>query len=153
MGKNKLVIKKDSSQEPKKEGILGGSHLELTEDLQEETISEEKEKEARKRRQRIRGLFDGSVVLKDLLPQQLPFVIFLFLLAVLMIANNYIFENSSRQIGKLKEEIKVLRTQKIYLQSKYTQESRQTYLVKSLEDMGLRESLVPPIKIYYEDDK
>ena len=96
-----------------------------------------------------RGLIDGTVLTRDFVIRQLPFIIFLTVLAILYIGNRYHAEKLVRRSGELQSELKELRAEAITVSAELMHLSRQSEVIKLLEkrDLDLSASLEPPRKI------
>lgn len=94
-------------------------------------------------------LFDGSVLTRERVVKQLPFVLFIAFLIILYIGNRYHAEKVIRQTQVLQAELKELRARAISTASELEFISRQTEVAKLVErrDLGLKEAVEPPIKI------
>ena len=101
------------------------------------------------------GLLSGSILVSDFVRKQMPFLIFLSILALVYIANRYHAERVFRESETVKKEIKDLRAEKITVQSKLMRSSRRNEVLKMLNEKGsdLQESPVPPRKIYFSKPK
>lgn len=98
------------------------------------------------------GKFDSAseTGLKKML-LNLPFVLFLVMLAVLHIANNHAAENYARNIVSTEKEVKQLRWQYMTTTSGLMLKSKQSEVAKLVDAQGLKELRIPPYKI--ETDK
>ncbi len=101
------------------------------------------------RRGSVWDVFDGSVLTRDRVVRQLPFVLFITFLIILYIGNRYHAEKVIRQTMELQTELKELRARAISTASELEFISRQTEVVKLVEDhgLGLKEAVEPPLKI------
>jgi len=99
----------------------------------------------------FRGLLNGSIVASDLVRKQVPFIIVLFILGLIYIANQYHAVSVFRETEQAKKELEDLRAEKIEIQSNLMKNSRRDKVLKLLEEKGstLQEFSVPPIKITY----
>jgi hypothetical protein len=100
-------------------------------------MSEEKEI-SRRRRQRKR-LFGYRWIVKNL-----PFFLFLSVLAIVYIANGHFADNTVRNINKVNRELKELQYEYKTLKSDVMFQTKQSKLAKSVEPLGLKELVVPP---------
>lgn len=98
-------------------------------------------------KRRIRQYMDGSILFKDELQKHWPFLFLFFFLCILLIANNYISESMVRDISKLKNDVKELRYKQLSTASELMGISRQSSIAKLLDSSGIKESVVPPIKL------
>jgi len=98
----------------------------------------------------LKDFVDGSVLTRDAVVQQLPFVLFLVLLSIFYISNRYRSERVFREMVTLEKELKELRFESITTASDLMEMSKQSEVAKRVqrEGLNLQESLEPPIKIY-----
>jgi len=99
-----------------------------------------------KNRKTIREYLDGTILTRDLIIGQLPFLIFLMFLAIGYIANRYHSEKTIRRINKLQIEVKELHSEYTSITSelmKLSKQSKVAYLVEETE-LGLVEATTPP---------
>lgn len=88
----------------------------------------------------------GESGMKRLLTN-LPFVLFLVMLAMLHIANNHMAENYARRITRTEREVKQLRWRYMTTASGLTRKSKQSEVAKIVDAQGLKELRIPPYKI------
>ena len=100
-------------------------------------MSEEKEI-SRRRRQRKR-LFGYRWIVKNI-----PFFLFLSVLAIVYIYNGHYADNTVRNINKVNRELKELQFEYKTLKSEVMFRSKQSELANSVETLGLKELVVPP---------
>ncbi|HUR66696.1 MAG TPA: FtsL-like putative cell division protein [Chitinophagaceae bacterium] len=77
--------------------------------------------------------------------KQVPFFLFLALLAVLYIYNGHYADKTIRQINRTSKEVKELQYEYIDVKSKVMGQSKQSELVKTVEPLGLKELTTSPI--------
>jgi hypothetical protein len=101
------------------------------------------------RKARFKDVLDGSLLTRDNVVSQLPFVLFLTLLLVLYIGNRYHAERVIRQSLKLQTELKELRAKAISTASELEYLSNQSQVARLVEqkNIGLKYSDKPPVKI------
>ena len=101
------------------------------------------------RRGSIWDVFDGSVLTRDRVVRQLPFVLFITFLIILYIGNRYHAEKMIRQSLELQTEMRELRARAISTASELEFISRQSEVVKLVGRRGLelQEAVEPPVKI------
>lgn len=101
------------------------------------------------RKARFKDVLDGSVLTRDNVLGQLPFVLFLTLLLVIYIGNRYHAERIIRQSLKLQTEVRELRARAISTASELEYLSNQSQVARLVEqkNIGLKYSDKPPIKI------
>jgi hypothetical protein len=81
------------------------------------------------------------------LVQNMPFIGFLSLLALIYIANSHLAEKKIRRINKLGKEIKELKWEYINVKSELMFRSKMSEVSKSVEPLGLKQLSSPPQKI------
>ena len=77
--------------------------------------------------------------------KQMPFFLFLAVLAVLYIYNGHYADKTIRNINKTAKEVKELQYEYKTVKSEVMFRSKQSELVKAVEPLGLRELRVAPI--------
>lgn len=104
---------------------------------------------AGKRGFRVRELIDGTILVRENMIRQLPFLIFLTLLGIMYIGNRFHAERMVRVISELKTEVGDLRAEQITITSELMNISRPSEVAALVEskNMGLKESLEPPKKL------
>ena len=124
--------------------------LEILENI--ENITEQEPQEVKpKRRKGLAGLLGkldsaSETGLKKVL-FNMPFVLFLVLMAGLHIANNHLAENYAHRIGKTEKDVKQLRWQYMTTASALMRVSKQSEVAKLVGTQGLKELRIPPYKI------
>ncbi|MGF6846270.1 hypothetical protein QFZ51_001505 [Chitinophaga sp. W3I9] len=86
------------------------------------------------------------------LVQNMPFIGFLSLLALVYIANSHLAEKKIRRINKLGKEIKELKWEYINVKSELMFRSKMSEVSKSVEPLGLKQLSSPPQKIVLKKD-
>jgi cell division protein FtsL len=81
------------------------------------------------------------------LAKQIPFGLFVVLLAVLHIWNAHYTERLVRKTDKLQKETKELRSEYITIFSALMSESKQSSVAEKLDTIGIKELRTPPVKI------
>jgi hypothetical protein len=114
-----------------------------------EFISEEPEKKPGFKTGSVKDILDGSLLTRDFVIRQLPFIMFLAILAIIYIGNRYHSEKLVRRAGELQSELKELRAEAITVSAELMHLSRQSEVLKLLRknDLDLVESREPPRKI------
>ena len=102
----------------------------------------------------LRSFLDGTLITKELIIKQFPFVIFIALLCVLYISNRYSSEKIVRQTQDIQNELKELRAEQISITSELMQLSQQSEVVKLINEnqLGLTESIEPPKTIVIKEE-
>lgn len=88
------------------------------------------------------GYFDRKAVMSFM-----PFLMFLFLLAIVYIGNSYYAEKTIRDIDRTEKEIRELRSEFITARSELMYRSKLTEVAASIAPKGVKESTVAPRKI------
>ena len=100
----------------------------------------------------IFSFFNGNILTRDRVVKTLPFLFFLTILAVIYITNSYYAERTIRNIEKTKTDLKELRTEHISVKSEMMFKSKQSEIAVKLIPYGIKESVIPPIKIFISND-
>ncbi len=118
-------------------------------------MEEQKNKENKSVKQSsiVKGLLDGTLLTRDGVVRQMPYILFLCLLAIIYTGNRFHAEKVVRQRVKLQREIKELHSESITTASELMKLSRQSEVIELVNKNGLdlKESVVPPRKIVIED--
>lgn len=103
----------------------------------------------------VKSLIDGSVLTRDGVVKQVPFIIFLTFLAIIYIANRYHAERVVRETVKIQNEVKELRFESITTASGLMYISKQSEVARLVKEkkLGLEELVEPPSKIVIEKEK
>ena len=99
-----------------------------------------------------KGLHDvigGDLLSNRAVLSNLPYLVFLAILALFYIGNTYYSEKTFKQIEKITNELKELRYQSITAKSKVLGLCKQTEIAKKVERMGITGTISPPYKIFY----
>jgi hypothetical protein len=129
--------------------ITQDQHIDFTDLHSGEDIPPEAPMSQVSPRFRVKELLDGTILVRENMIRQLPYVIFLTVLGVIYIGNRFHAEYMVRQISELKTEVGNLRAEQITTTSELMNISRPSEvaaLVKS-RNLGLKESLEPPKKL------
>lgn len=95
----------------------------------------------------LSSVFSGTFLTSDRTLNHLPYILFLTVIAVLYIANGYYADDKIRQVNKLSNEIKEKHSEYISTTSELMFVSKQSEVARAAEELGLKEPLVPPVKI------
>ncbi|MEI6695521.1 MAG: FtsL-like putative cell division protein [Bacteroidota bacterium] len=95
-------------------------------------------------------MLEGTFLTRKGVIKLLPLGVFISLLMVVYIANNYWSIKSFREMYKLKKELKELRFEHITTKSDFMYISKQSEVARKLDTMGIKESTVPPQKFFYK---
>ena len=98
---------------------------------------------------------DGSVLTRNWVANQVPFIIFITFLAILYIANRYHAERVVRETVKMQREVEELRFESITKASDLMYISKQSEVARMVQEkkLGLEELVEPPSKIVIENKK
>lgn len=128
--------------------------------MKNEYKTEEKPKKKRRKRKRIRGesrvgkamrsILDGSILTREIAVRLVPFVLLLTVLCVAYITNSYYAEKTIRQSIKIRQEIRNYESEYLSTKSELMMCSRQSELARILDSTGIKESLIPPVKIFVD---
>ena len=91
----------------------------------------------------------GMTVVKD----NLGFVVFIVMLAMLHTANTNMAEDFARKITRMEKEVKQLRWRYMTTSSGLMQKSKQSEVAKLVQSQGIKELRVPPFKIEVTETK
>jgi cell division protein FtsB len=97
------------------------------------------EKEISRRRKQRKRLFGYRWIVKNL-----PFFLFLSVLAIVYIYNGHYADNTVRSINKVNRELKELQYEYKTLKSEVMFRSKQSELANAVQPLGLKELTVPP---------
>ncbi|HYH55121.1 MAG TPA: FtsL-like putative cell division protein, partial [Anseongella sp.] len=92
-------------------------------------------------------LFSGEWTSRERALEILPYFLFLALLALVYISDRHYAEDVARDINKGATELKELRWEYITAKAELMYLSQQTEVASRAEELGLKESVVPPVKI------
>lgn len=95
----------------------------------------------------ISSVFSGTFLSNQKTLRHMPFILFLAVIALLYIANGYYADDKIREVNKLSNQLKELRTEYIYTKSELMFASKQSEVAKAASALGLKEPLVPPFII------
>ncbi|HOP03550.1 MAG TPA: FtsL-like putative cell division protein [Tenuifilaceae bacterium] len=114
-----------------------------------EFIDAPKEQKGPKKNSGLKDILTGNILSRESVSGQVPYILFLALLAVIYIANRYKYEKLVKQDQILQVEVKNLRAESITMASQLMFISKQSEVSKLIEQkgLGLKESVVPPKKI------
>ena len=107
--------------------------------IQEDLIPEDLPREPRKE-WRLRINY-------QLITRNLPFLLFLAVIALVYIANSHLAEKKVRRINKLSREIKELKWEYLSVKSELMFRSKLSEVSKAVEPLGLKELNTPPQRI------
>lgn len=124
----------------------------LSEELQQE-MQDSVEEKVIESEGFIRKLLSGGNLSSLWAANHLPFMFFIFCLAVLYISNRHYTENIVRDIDKLSNEVKVLSWEYKTLQADLMLKSTHSEMITKVEQYGLLPLIEPPVKIKRQEKK
>jgi predicted membrane protein len=86
--------------------------------------------------------FNYSTIVKNI-----PFILFLSVIAILYIYNGHYADKLSRKIGETEKNVKELEYEYKTIKSEVIFRSKPSEMIKAVEPMGLKEVKVPPINL------
>ena len=95
----------------------------------------------------LSSVFSGTFLTNESTLKHVPFLLFLSCIAILYIANGYQADDKIRDVNKITNELKELRSEYISTKSDLMFVSKQSEVAKAAEPMGIKEPVVPPMKI------
>lgn len=98
-------------------------------------------------------IFGGAFLSDDRTIQHIPFILFLALIAILYIANGYYADDKIREVNRISNQIKELRTEYISSKSDLMFISKQSQVAAAVDTLGLKEPVVAPMKIEIDSIK
>lgn len=102
----------------------------------------------------FKNVIDGSILTREGVIDQLPYVLFLALVAVIYIGNRYQAERIVRESIQIQKELKELRAESITMASRLMYMSKQSEVAKLVNrhNLGLEEAVEPPRKLLVNSD-
>ena len=95
----------------------------------------------------LSSIFSGTFLTNESTLKHVPFLLFLAFIAILYIANGYQADDKIREVNRITNELKELRSEYISTKSDLMFVSKQSEVAKAAEPMGIKEPIVPPMKI------
>lgn len=101
----------------------------------------------------VKDLLGGTVLSKEVVIRQIPFLLFLSTSILLYIFNQYRGENVMRQIMSLEKRIREMRSESVSTAFELQEISRQSEVSRMILEQGLtlQEAKTPPYKIVMEE--
>ena len=114
-----------------------------------EFIDAQPQPKSAKRKGGIRDIINGNILNKENVTAQIPYILFLAVLAIFYIGNRYKYEKLIRSEQTLQIEVKNLRAESITTASQLMFISKQSQVSRLVKErgLGLEESVTPPKKI------
>ncbi|HUX53133.1 MAG TPA: FtsL-like putative cell division protein [Williamwhitmania sp.] len=116
----------------------------------EEQVEFEKEpeepKKAKKKSNPLKDIMTGSMLAKEAVTGQLPYIVFLVFMALVYIGNRYRTERIVSESTKLQKEVENLRSESITTAAELMNISKQSEVARIVKQqgLGLEESVKPP---------
>lgn len=121
--------------------------MENSQSMTEEIPVQEKHKAKKKKNTPLKSIIQGTILTREKVVKQLPFLIYIVLIAVIYIANSYNADKAIIESTRIKKDNEEYRYAYISTHSKLMNVSRQSELAHKLAATGLKELKVPPRKI------
>ncbi len=121
--------------------------MESTQENFGEIPAQEKPKAKKKKNTPLKSIIQGTILTREKVVNQLPFLIYIVFIAVLYIANSYNADKAIIESTRIKKANEEYRYAYISTHSKLMNVSRQSELARKLVSTGLKELKVPPRKI------
>jgi cell division protein FtsL len=101
----------------------------------------------------LRDLLGGSVLSKEVVTRQIPFLLFGAIIILSYIMNQYRGENIMRQISKLEKRLREMHTESVSTAFELQELSKQSEVSEMIIDEGLplQEAKTPPYKIEMDE--
>lgn len=151
-------LEEDPQQKEDADGDRGASDSGCEEISEEERERRERENirknKARERQKMLRSYLDGSLVLEDLLRRNLGLLLYVFVWMIILIWNGYRSVEVNQKRQAVRNELKGLRHVYISTKAELMTLGSQTSVAGLVDTLGVKESVVPPYVIEYnENDK
>lgn len=95
----------------------------------------------------FRNILGGGILTDEKTTRNMPYLLFLAILAFLYIGNSYFAEKKTREIESKNKELRELRYNYVDTKSKLLQKSRASKVATSLAGKGLKQPTTPHKKI------
>lgn len=109
------------------------------------TVDEQMKNTSDRPKVSLKGLAAGDMLNREWLLRQIPFIIFLVMIALYFINNRFAHEEQLREIDKLKKELIDVKYESLTTSEQLMQMSRQSYVIDRLHEQGsdLQVSVAP----------
>jgi hypothetical protein len=97
----------------------------------------------------LHDILGGDYLSKEFVISNIPFLLYVAVLAIIYIGNTYYSEKTFKEIEKTKNELKELRFQYLTTKSNLMFFSKQSEIAGRVEKFGLKQSTTPPYRIFY----
>jgi hypothetical protein len=95
----------------------------------------------------LSGIFSGTFLANEKNFKHVPFILFIAVMATAYIAYGYYADDTIRDVNKITNNLKELKSEFIYTKSELMFASKQSEVAKAAEPIGLKEPITPPLKI------
>lgn len=104
------------------------------------------------RRLTAKDLLGGGVLSREEVVSQIPFLLFLFVLLIFYISNQYQGARVMKNLMEVESRLKILKTESISVTFEKMELSKQSEVIKLIEKKGLplKEAVLPSYKIEIE---
>lgn len=99
------------------------------------------------------SVLNGSFLTREKVLGNMPFILFCAGLMIAYIAYGYHTERVVRNLSSTDAELKELRSEYISIRARLEKTEQQSQVAAGIVDLGLRESIVPPVKVAVTDDE
>jgi len=93
----------------------------------------------------LKGVFTGSFLVSPQLAKNWPFILYLSLLALIMIASSHSADSKVHTISRLRSQMKELNSEYIDTRSRLMIESMEYKVIDKGQALGLEKSATPPM--------
>ncbi|MCK5820948.1 MAG: hypothetical protein KAH17_03635 [Bacteroidales bacterium] len=96
-----------------------------------------------------KDLLGGGLLSREIVVQQIPYALFLFAILLFYIGNQYRGDGVMKEIIKVEEHLKELRTESVSTAFELMEKSKQTRVIELIKAKGLnlQEAIDPPVTI------
>jgi len=112
---------------------------------------QQKKKAPNKAAKSLVGVFSGKFLSQEKVAGSVPYIFFLTLLAILYIGNGYNAQQVVRDLDRVGNELKEMRSEYITIKSDLNFKSKQSQVAQATEVLGIKESTTPPTKIVVDE--
>ncbi len=107
----------------------------------------------RKGVRRVQDVLGGEYLTREVVIRNIPFLMFLAVLAILYIANTYYTERIYKDLESTKTELKELRYRYITAKSSLMFNTRSSVITEKAKLLGLEDPRIPPFRIFCNPDQ
>ncbi|MGV3637719.1 MAG: FtsL-like putative cell division protein [Flavobacteriales bacterium] len=99
------------------------------------------------------GVLNGSFLTREKVLGNMPFILFCAGLMIVYIAYGYHTERIVRDLHRVDQELKELRSEHITVVSQREKMEQQSQVAAGIGELGLKETRVPPVKLELDEDE